>query len=191
MIEASRLRVGHAGEDALGRATVAHKLMILDIAHGDLQLGGQEATVEVDARAQGGLAEKLQVGLGIVIVDRRAAPGGVANERARLALRSGAMHAAGDNDGDGIAQEAGRGQLVKHGGQQLRGRDGTGHIVNEDGGAARGLCELAQRRRVQRLPQRPSRCCREVVEVRQRARLVNAYQLPAGDANGGGPWAVA
>ena len=127
--------VRDARRDHLAPAGVARHEVWLDQAGGDLQLGLEEAAVELHRGAGGREAQVdvVRVVPRVVVFDADSLQHPrVADQLLQLGAQVGAVQAGGDEDGDAGRGHAGGEQLAQDGPEQERVRHWPGDVADED-----------------------------------------------------------
>src|SRR5437016_5056678 len=120
--------------------------MRLDEAERDVEIGRDEAFVDVHRRTGPGGAEAA-VGrevAGVVVDDRKRRGDFLATDLADLAFRCGAVEAGGNQDGDVLPRDSGLFQATEHRRKSQAVGSGTGDIANGNGGAMFTAREFGQ-----------------------------------------------
>ena len=171
VVDVDRVLAGQTDGGALHPAGEALKLVRLDVADDDAQLGGQEMAVDPHRRARRGAAQVDQVGCrGGVVAQHRIAGQHVGREhRGVFGGRHGRVAAGGDDQADVGGRQAQIFQRGQQGGQEMGVRHRPGFVVDGDGGRA-GAGEIGQPHAAGRRSQRPLHRGDGIGRGRNRAR---------------------
>ena len=147
-------RRGNAGHDGLRAAGIAGKIMKLDVAQADPEIGFRDCTGDVHRRSVCGVAQVDAVGrIGVDAADRLIAfP---ADQTDDLLRRVPAVRAERQHDGDVLRPDARPVQLVQNTGEDLVRGQGTRDIAGDDRDPLAGSGQLMERCRADGVRQRP------------------------------------